>query len=715
MSLTNVGRRTGFRAPLARGAGLVLIAVSGLSALPHALAFELALPILDLTGTLQSQISTGVTVRTENRSNDLIGKTNLPGQQNFCEDDLIGMGPGVNCTKAAGNAAFLKLPGANTVNNDNGDLNYNKGDVVASSFRYAPRLQLTHPLFGIDVSAVAYYDPVNYRFTEYHPNNTQDNNGFQPRNTPRNKAAAREIGLGVQLLDAFVSAQLPLPGERQLSVKLGNQLLSLGTTTTLVLNGLNTVNPPDVNLRNVPGSDLRDVFRRVPLAVLSTNLTDSFAVLGFYQFQWRPVTIPPIGSYYSTADFLGRGDPYVELLFGKMREDPNNLAGAAGRTPGNAKLLSKAGRTLYFEPARTPGNDGQFGFNLNYVAEWLGGTSFDLTYLNLHSRVPTVNFRASQYGCASNSTNAVEATLNCQGFATTPAGKELLPLDTVKLFLDYPRNIHALGLSFSTNLGTVSWTGEAVYRPNQPLQIDAIDLGFAALQPTFPANDISLGVVAIPGRRVATPDYVETVYRHNPQVQPGQVIRGYERFQTLAYNTSFLLLLGASDNPFHADQLTLLTELGAYQVFGLPSLDELQIAAPGTQFHHSAGIDSTGTPNAQQASSSPDNRLNPSYQASGFATSFSAGYRVLGALTYENVLPRVRVSPQVSFFHDVVGRSPQPTGEFVEGRIQTSLGVNAVVRERFSATLRYTWYLGAGRANLLNDRDNVQVGLSYDF
>ena len=700
------------------GAGPAPWLLAGLSLLPlQARAYDFSLSSLDLTGRFAAQVSAGVTVRTENRSNDLVGKTNLPGQQQFCEDRAIppGTAPGVNCTTVAGNAAYLSLPGAAGINNDNGNLNYDKGDIVNALFRFAPRLQLTHPRFGIDLSAVGFYDPINYDFTEYHPNNFEDNNGFQPRHTKRSKAAREEIGLGVKLLDAFISTDLPLPGGRELSLKVGNQLLSLGTTTTLVLNGLNTVNPPDVNLRFLPGSDLRDVFQRVPLAVASSSLTDSVALTGFYQLAFKPVTLPPIGSYYSTADFLGAGEGYVGLLNGKPREDPHSLAGAAERTPGNAELLSDASRTLAVGATREARDSGQYGVNLSYLAEWLNNTSIDLTYLNIHSRLPTVGFVASNEGCTNRSTNQVDATASCRGFRAVPTGEEPLPVDTVRVVLDYPEDIQNFGISFSTNLGTVAWTGEVVYRPSQPLQVDPTDVGFAALQPTFPTNSINFGVVTIPGDRVAIPDYVETIYRGNGNVQPGSFIRGYERFETLSYNSSLLFLLGASDNPFGADQVTLLTEFGAYQVLDLPSLDRLQLATPGTEFHHSAGIDGTGTPTPQQMQVAPDIRLNPSYQADGFATAFSWGYRLLGQVSYENVLAGLRLAPQFTFAHDVGGRSPLPTGEFFEGRKQAPAGLNLLYENSINANVRYSWFFGGGRRNQLHDRDNLQLNVSYDF
>ena len=405
-------------------------------------------------------------------------------------------------------------------------------------------------------------------------------------------------------------------------------------------------------------------------------------------------------------------------LFGKMREDPLNLAGVEERTPGNANLLSDAGRTIMRGPDQQPGDQGQYGLNVEYFAEWLNNTSFGLTYLNLHSRFPTVSFTATQKGCAHDARNQAEAVAACEGFKTDAnghSGQELLPIDTSRFFLEYPENIHALGVSFSTNLGEVAWTGELVYRPNQPLQIDAVDLGFAAVQTMFPAQTLSFGAVDVPSRRAAAPDYVETVYRGNPEVQPGQIIRGYERMKTLAYNSSLLFLRGASDNPFGADQMTTLIEVGAFQVLDMPDADQLQFSAPGTVFHHSAGIDSTGTANSEQRATGAQNRLNPSYQAGGFATAFSYGYRILNQFTYEDVFSNVRLLPQMGFFHDVEGKSPQPSGEFIERRKQAFLGLSANYGSSWSGNLRYQWFFGGGISNLQSDRDNIQLAVNYDF
>jgi hypothetical protein len=700
----------------------LLLVVAGLRVQPAA-ALDFTLLDGEITGTIRTQIGVGAAVRTQNRDPALVGKLNLPGQEQFCEDKPLAGAPGINCLNEAGNAAYLALPGYPSANTDDGDLNYEQGDFVSAGGKIAPRLQLSWGAYGLDLTGLYFYDGINTGFTESHPNNEPDNNGFQPRHTSRDAVAEDKVGTDLRLLDAYVSGTLPISEAHPVSFKLGEQILSIGTSTTMVFNSLNVVNPPDANLRFLPYGDLREVFQRIPMAVVGAPVTESLAVEGFYAFGWKPIVVPPSGTFFSVNDILGATDPYVMLQFGKFREDPQNRVGVEERTQANVNQLSDAGRTLYFNGPREPGDGGEYGLTLSYFAEQLNNTSFSLTYLNLHSRFPIVSFVASQYGCAHESTDAATATVDCEGFKTEAnmhCGLEVIPLDTVRLYLDYPENVHALGTAFSTNLGDVAWTGEVVFRDNQPLQVDPTDVGFAALQPIFPEQSILIAVtptanITIPARNVAVPDYLSD-YR-GQVIQPGQLVPGYERFKTLAYNTSLLVLLGASDNPFGADQLTTLLEVGAYQILDLPPLDQLQIAAPGVFFHHSAGVDSTGTPNAQQTTfpATPSDRLNPSYQAGGFATEFSWGYRVLGQLSFEDVLPGLKLLPQWSFFHDVDGKSPLPSGEFVERRKQAMLGLSAGFEGSWNAAVRYNWFFGAGQSNALGDRDNLALNVSYDF
>ena len=662
-----------------------------------------------VTGSADLLVTAGARVRTQARSLELIGKSNLRGQQSFC-DQKHG---GIDCTTVAGNAAYLAQPGALSVNGDNGDLDYNKDGLVNGTFKLSPKLQLTYGQFGLDLSALYFYDAVNSGFQEYHPDNFS-NNGFQQEYTRRPSSAEGDVGSDFELLNAYVSGSLPLLDDRRLRFKLGNLVLNQGQSSFLVLNSLNDINPPDVNIANLPGADLKEIFKPVPLAVLESALTPDFTVQGFYQFHWVAAPLPPSGSYFSGVDPLGAGGSYAQIGFGKIREDPMDLVGVDNRLPGEASLISKAGRTDYRSGNRDPGEQGEYGLSANYFAQDLNNTTFGLYYRNLHSRLPVFSYLAAHQSCAYNAANAVQALLDCRGFASVPGGLEPVPVDTARYFLEYPQNIHSIGANFSTSLGAVAWAGEVVYRANQALQVDPLDVAFAGLQPAFPHQTISLAVVDIPGNRVAAPDYLYTEYL-GQTVQPGQVIHGYIRRQTVNYQTSLLFSGGESDNPFGANSITALVELGAFQILDLPGLDRLQLAGPGTTTHHSAGIDGTGIVDAQQAVTSPADRQNPTSQVKGYATAFSYGARSLFVLEYDDVFAGVNLLPALAYFQDVGGTSPVPTGDYVSGRKQAVAQLQFNYFDRFFGGVLNTWYFGGGQFNQMKDRGNVSAFVGFQF
>ena len=685
--------------------GVLLCLTSGTAG-----AKEFSISGTEITGSADLLVTAGTRLRTQDRNVNIIGKTNLPGQQGFCDDK----NGGINCTTVAGNAAYLALPGALSVNSDNGDLNYDRGSLVNGTFKLSPKLALTYGDFGIDASALYFYDVINQGFSESHPNN-YGNNGFQPAHTERSGSGEQGVGSHFELLNAYLSGAVPLPGDRALRFRVGNLVLNQGQSSFLVLNSLNDVNPPDVNIANLPGADIKEIFRPVPLAVVESALTPNLSVQAYYQFKWQRAPLPPSGSYFSTSDPLGDNGTYAAVGFAKNREDPMDLVGVDNRTPGRSSLISKSGRTFQRAADREAESQGEFGISTTYFNPDLNNTPVGLYYRNLHSRLPIFSSIAGNQSCAANSSNAAEALLACRGFASVPVvGLEPLPIDSVKYFLEYPSNIHSFGFNFTTSLGDVAWSGEVVYRPNQPLQVDPIDVGFAALQPAFPLQTISLAVVDIPGRRVAAPDYLYTQYLKQT-VTPGQTIHGFVRRETINYQTSFLYSGGASSNPFGANSMTALLELGAFQILNLPDIDSLQISGPGTTTHHSAGIDGSGHPNAQQQSTNPADRQNPTSETKGFATDFSYGLRSLFVLEYDDVLQGVNLLPTLAYFQDVGGTAPVPSGEFISGRKQVIAQLQFNYFDRFYGGITNTWYFGGGQFNLLKDRGNLAMFVGWQM
>jgi len=250
---------------------------------------------------------------------------------------------------------------------------------------------------------------------------------------------------------------------------------------------------------------------------------------------------------------------------------------------------------------------------------------------------------------------------------------------------------------------------------------------------------INVGIGHIPGSARAFPSFV-TAYRggavgENPpcaatmtdaDYKPGIDchIRGYERFEVYQFNFGTTRVLGPQDNAFGADQIILASEWGATWLPNLPSLEELQLEAPGTYYHASAGADGSGADSSRQACSlnpactvGPDGiRFNPHQEdLSGFADAWSWGYRVLAIVSYESVLPGISLRPFIGWSHDVTGTSPGPAGNFVQGRKQADVLIETRYKEALSFTVGYTWFTGGGSYNLLRDRDYAQVFVRYQF
>lgn len=344
---------------------------------------------------------------------------------------------------------------------------------------------------------------------------------------------------------------------------------------------------------------------------------------------------------------------------------------------------------------------------------------------------------------------------------------DALGLDTIKLQLEYPEDLKMYGMSFNTTYGNYSIQGEVSYRPKLPMQVALVDLVFAGLSPSLTrchdeslgcngstagrgfdpdgnvitygssnfrpadgvtgyADNVQLVVGSAPGSARSFPSFIEP-YRFGTQgdLSGNNYIQGWIDGKVSQYNLGATRVLGASENWIFADQVILLYELAATQVWNLPKYDQLQIEGPysaGT--HASAGADGSGADGSQLACSSNPScsvgadglRFNP-YQESrdAFADEFSWGYRIVGRIRYESVLPGISIQPLFIWQHDIEGNAPGPAANFVEGRTQLNLLLEATHDAGYSFTVAYNTFGGGGRNNVIKDRDNLGFFFKYQF
>ncbi len=619
----------------------------------------------DVTVRLDTTLSQGITVRASERDPATIGIAN-------------------------GGTAY-------SVNHDDGTLNYDDGRISQNVSRFTSELDIDGGALSAFFRVTGFYD-------------WEQENSSRAR-TPLTDQALDIVGSEIELLDAYVTGNFNV-GQAPAQLRFGNQVLSWGEGT-FIPGGINVINPIDVAEFRTPGAELREALKPVPMLSGSVSLTESISLEAFYQLQWKEVEIDPPGTYFSTNDFVGAGGSRVFLGFG----DFSDLGTSFGPlTPAiNADLAGAAIPVPPF-PAFDPtflgvprgpddeGSDsGQFGLAMRFFSEQLQGTEFGLYYLKYNSRLPIISARTGTAAGVGLALASASAVANPTGFTAGAAGPATAAqiggaigtdryAQTASYFIEYPEDIDLFGASFSTELGNSGWAlqGEYSLKKDAPLQIDDVELLFAALTPLAALNpsftDNQVGVFA--------PD----------TVIPGFIERDVSQIQATATKV-FGPTLGANTGIF-------LFELGVNHVHGMPSQDTLRL--------NGAATDTSGNPDQalplNPVSGAPGAHAGKAAEpSSAFPTPWSWGYRMAAQLTYDNVFASINLSPRIQWAHDVEGISPQPAGPFREGRKAISVGLKATYLQEWELDLAYTDFFGAGKYNLLNDRDFFSAILKYSF
>ncbi len=754
-------------------AGFFALGAALASGLAQAFQFDMG----PVNASLDNTITIGSAWRLENRDPRIIGKSNL--QPGLCtarrSDGTLGNMEGHDGTADGSpgnigftcndsddpsvNAAYVREPGFFSPNGDNGNLNYERKEMVNAAAKYTADLNLKWGEFGAFIRGIYFFDNINNDFLEKHPDTT-----VQPAFTGRSSDIEDNIGTDFDVLDGYVTWNAPFFGDRTLTVRVGDQVVNWGESAFLAIGSINNINPPDATRLRIPGFDVKELFQPAGLVYFSTDITESISTELFYQYEWIPVVPDQAGSFFSTSDIAG-GGTYAMLSFAKAPEDPNQSYRPSDNANDAAGPISSSSRTLLRGPDRNPEDGGQYGISLKYLAEWLNeGTELGFYHQRYHSRLPLASLTASNATCiGEGTTTAVQLAVDCglggpngnlgattlvnaaaaRGIPIPPelaaaaaAGtvgltRDPLPFDTATIFLEYPEDINLWGLSFNTALGDWAWSGEVAYRPNNPLQIHPVDITLAAVNPAFPNNAVDLLVGVLPNRRLAAPDYVTSFRGRDPsspqgRVQPNEYIQGFERFKTYNIETTFLRTIGG-DNWLKAAQIVVLLELGATHVVDLPSLNELQLSGTGTDTHYGRGADSTQAPgtrdNADLTNSAACGtgatqdacRQNPTQQTEGFPTDWSYGYRFVSLIRYQDAFLGVNLEPLIGVFHDIGGYSPGPGGNFIKDRVVGLFGLRFDYLSKWNGEIRYTDISGGAEHNDTIDRDFLMLFVGYTF
>ncbi len=629
------------RAPLA----LAIAGVIAMACQPAA-AFDFSRG--ELSGSLDTTVSFGASWRAQDQADDLIAKAHFNPYivQDIADETNAG-------DYITAQQLQLAARGRFSANRDDGNLKYDKGNLISNAFKVTSELSLNYRDSGAFARATYFYDFENADRSDL------------------TREAKDLVGERFRLLDAFVFHNFTYGESGTGTVRLGRQVVSWGEST-FIQNGINVINPFDLSALRVAGAELKEAYLPIDSLWASFSLTDKLSLEAVYMFEFEEVEIDAAGTYFSANDFAAPGGEYVMLNFGTVPQPVNNPAlyrdvcysGAAGyglSDTGLPPALVAAGCSAAFPRSanKNAKDSGQFGAALRYYADFMNGVEFGLYYLKYHSRVPLVS--------------------GISVVSTSP--------NSGSYFLEYPEDIDLYGLSWSTSLpGGIAFQGEFSYRPNMPLQVDDVELLFAGLTPLNV-------VIPQPGLRFSS---------QLGEYGPGEYIRGWERHKVSQLQSTFTKMVGPN-NFLGADQVALVGEIGGTYIRDLPDPSVLRYEGEGTDTAGGYAIDSGYL-------------RNPVTLNSGFATKFSWGYRLAAKADYSNVFgSSMNLSPRVAFNHDVNGTTPGPGGNFLEGRKSGTLGLEAVFMNSWSFDLSYTIFTGGKPHNQIHDRDFYSAVIKYSF
>ncbi len=695
--MKKLNRSTGLRAraPLAMAVAIALLSA------PAVQAFEFEKG--ELTGSIDTTVSLGYSWRTEERDPDLVGIANF--------NPLIG---GANQGIAApfnglgtfpGSAVQLAAPGRFSINRDDGNLLYDQGDAISQAFKITSEMDLKYKNFGAFMRASYFYDMENVNRAEL------------------SEAAKEKVGKDFRLLDAFLYGSFDI-GDHKLNARVGRQVISWGEST-FIQGGINVINPIDVSKLRVAGAELKEAFLPVDALWASFGITDNLSVEGFYLTEFEQTEADPAGTYFSQNDFATNGGTYVMLGFGIAPQPVNNpenfaatclpggsiansdryagLVNTYGAPTAGAILTTACRNAVPRGPDRKTSDSGQGGLAVRYFSEALNQTDFAFYAMNYHSRLPLLSGYA----------------VNIPGFI---AGGGVSPGNNASYFVEYPEDIQLYGMSFNTTLpGGIAWQGEISYRPNVPLQVDDVELLFAALTPLNP-------ILQAGGAPIAA--------RFNSQLgtfSSGQEVKGWREKEVSQLQMTFTKAFGQA---LGADQIALVGEVGATQVWDMEDPSVLRYEGEGTDTGGGVSLSDdllalitaynaspiVGSPQffaLAAALNNPANAgalRNPYTTNDGFPTPFSWGYRLAARADYNSFMGTpITFSPRLAFSHDVSGITPGPGGNFLEGRKSLTVGAEANYLNKVVFDLSWTRFYGAGNLNQIGDRDFASFSVKYSF
>ncbi len=573
-------------------------------------------------------------------------------------------------------------------NADNGTLNYRQGGPVAAEQQVTTELSIKRQDYGLFVRAYGFYDPVI------------DSN-VQGAPFPLDRAAVRDIGADLRLLDAYVYFSPEIFGHA-FDIRVGNQALNWGESTFIQF-GINSINPLDITQLRTPGSELRYGFLPIPAVDVKTEIVPDLSFEAFWQPVWTRDRLEPTGSFFGTNDTLTDGGRYG-LLYSYLPDAYKSIYAVS-----LANNLAFGGAYPRRNDRQPTGMD-EFGLALHKAVPAWGDAEFGFYFENYDSRLPFGSYRTGSpdispgfFGLPNTQVlpNPISALL---GPGIQYASKTYD--STAGFFADYPKDIHLVGFSFNfTAPGGIAVQGEYSNRLNQPIQLAASDLALAAGAPA--ACELANSALATPFvTSICSQAKSDPTILAAGGIHPfNSIIDGWKRYPVSQFQVTGTKLWNTIPE-LSINSIALVGEIGFDYVHDFPGQRGI-FNAPYTTDTNSAFREAATVNNGTALSKK------------GLVNQTSGAYTVQLIVDMPNVLPYgIDMKPQISLQHDFLGTAPYGVNVWVANTAAASVGVTFNYLEAWNLNVQYTNHFpvfAGGKFYGLIDRDFVSAALSYEF
>ncbi|KZX63483.1 MULTISPECIES: DUF1302 domain-containing protein [unclassified Alcanivorax] len=403
---------------------------------------------------------------------------------------------------------------------DDGNLNYDGGEVVSAVAKAVGDVNLQYRNYGLFVRAKGWYDYVQKEKDVPHGNFPNEFVGGEPLSDDGFDRNSKFQGATFQ--DVFVHGTFQV-NEQPLKLKAGRQTLLWGRS--LYSRGsLSALNAIDLAALHRPGAEYTEFLKPAGMVTADYQFTDRLSMKSFYQYEWRAANLDGCGTFFSTLDNTAVG---CDATFSSSVIIPNKTAFENG---------------LYIprRDEKEPDDGGQYGLKFDYAFP-KSKAKVGAYFLNYHMRLPIYSVTKED----------------------SPLAQGITAGNDIAYFYEYPEDIQVIGLTADKTFeGIGNLAMNLSYLPDMPVQINTPDLTTSRV---LEANGVP--AAAAQGFATVPQDTIDYVYGS------GNDVTGFKEFDIQRAEFTFTTVI---PKVLGAQKTIVSAQVGSEFIQDLPDQEDMR-------------------------------------------------------------------------------------------------------------------------------------------